>query len=318
MSQLPQCPLIVIRSSVPPGTTDRLSELLGRPLTHMPAFLKESTALWDVLNPSFILIGSRNQEHRNTLTRLFEPLLVPVIAVSPSTSEMVKLTLNAYLHTLISFWNEIHLICERTEISSHQVGRICSQDPRVVTFGANLHGGPAGGRCLPKDLTQLISLSSDLRYEPDLLRAVQQVNHKLPMGGHRNARNLAGSEKWKLTTELVRYKPERRAVLRTQTKLVDRNTRGRDKVSIYWKVFSNSHAKEAYRRMRFLNENLFGFGGLKVPEACGFDPGGRILVMKAVKVINVNYSCRPTTITFASSPPVGSCQLRSADGLGLL
>ena len=35
-------------------------------------------------------------------------------------------------------------------------------------------------------------------------------------------------------------------------------------------------------------------------------------------VINVNYSCRPTTITFASSPAVGSCQLRSADGLGLL
>ena len=37
-----------------------------------------------------------------------------------------------------------------------------------------------------------------------------------------------------------------------------------------------------------------------------------------VYLINVNYSCRPTTITFASSPPVGSCQLRSADGLGLL
>ena len=35
-------------------------------------------------------------------------------------------------------------------------------------------------------------------------------------------------------------------------------------------------------------------------------------------MINVNYSCRPTTITFAFSPPVGSCQLRSADGLGLL
>ena len=35
------------------------------------------------------------------------------------------------------------------------------------------------------------------------------------------------------------------------------------------------------------------------------------------RLINVNYSCRPTTITFASSPPVGSCQLRSADGLGL-
>ena len=88
VGQMPGCPLIVIRSSVPPGTTDRLSELLGLPLAHMPEFLKESTALWDVLNPNFILIGSRNQGHCDTLTKLFEPLLVPVITVSPPTSEM--------------------------------------------------------------------------------------------------------------------------------------------------------------------------------------------------------------------------------------
>ena len=46
--------------------------------------------------------------------------------------------------------------------------------------------------------------------------------------------------------------------------------------------------------------------------------GGARRDASASQVINVNYSCRPTTITFASSPPVGSCQLRSADGLGLL
>ena len=44
----------------------------------------------------------------------------------------------------------------------------------------------------------------------------------------------------------------------------------------------------------------------------------RVRRLMRLMVINVNYSCRPTTITFASSPPVGSCQLRSADGLGLL
>lgn len=191
VGQMPGCPLIVIRSSVPPGTTDRLSELLGLPLAHMPEFLKESTALWDVLNPNFILIGSRNQGHCDTLTKLFEPLLVPVITVSPPTSEMVKLTLNSYLHTLISFWNEIHLICERTEISSYQVGRICNQDPRVAAYGANLHGRPAGGRCLPKDLTQLISLSKDLEHEPDLLKAVQQVNLKLSEGNNPNGQRDA-------------------------------------------------------------------------------------------------------------------------------
>ena len=42
------------------------------------------------------------------------------------------------------------------------------------------------------------------------------------------------------------------------------------------------------------------------------------LLTRTVAEDGRNYSCRPTTITFASSPPVGSCQLRSADGLGLL
>ena len=50
----------------------------------------------------------------------------------------------------------------------------------------------------------------------------------------------------------------------------------------------------------------------------GAGPGDGPLTIDLDSMINVNYSCRPTTITFASSPPVGSCQLRSADGLGLL
>ena len=172
-------PVTVIRSTVPPGTTDRLSEALGRSLVHMPEFLKESTALWDVLNPNFVLIGCRDQEQAKTVAQIFEPMLVPVTVVPPPTSEMVKLALNSYLHTLISFWNEIHMICDRTEISSHQVGRICSQDPRVAAYGANMHAQPAGGRCLPKDIAQLISFSEDRQYKPGLLKAAQQVNRKL-------------------------------------------------------------------------------------------------------------------------------------------
>ena len=176
-------PVTVVRSTVPPGTTDRLSEELGRSLVHMPEFLKEATALWDVLNPNFVLIGSHDHEHAATVARIFEPLLVPVVVVPPATSEMVKLALNSYLHTLISFWNEIHLICQGTGISSHQVGRLCSQDPRVATYGANMHEKPAGGRCLPKDIAQLIAFSEGRGYEPQLLNAVREVNHRLFSNG---------------------------------------------------------------------------------------------------------------------------------------
>ena len=42
-----------------------------------------------------------------------------------------------------------------------------------------MHGSPVGGRCLPKDIAQLIGFASELQYSPDLLMEVQRVNMKL-------------------------------------------------------------------------------------------------------------------------------------------
>lgn len=175
----PDHAILVIRSTVSPGTTKAIGESSGRPLVHMPEFLREATALWDVLNPNFILIGCEDRDQGAAIEALFSPSLVPVIIVPSITSEMVKLTMNAHLHTLISFWNEIHLICERAGIESHLIGRLCSKDPRVSTYGANMHGKPVGGRCLPKDLDQLLRFASDLGIRPGLLQEVKSVNHTL-------------------------------------------------------------------------------------------------------------------------------------------
>jgi UDP-glucose 6-dehydrogenase len=92
---------------------------------------------------------------------------------------MVKLSLNAYLHTLISFWNEVHLICERLGLPSDLVGRLCAEDPRVPAYGALQHGEPVGGRCLPKDLAQLIGVAQETQYSPDLLLAARLLNQKV-------------------------------------------------------------------------------------------------------------------------------------------
>ncbi|MBE0480162.1 MAG: hypothetical protein IBX68_04205, partial [Dehalococcoidia bacterium] len=153
----PDAEIVVIRSSVPPGTTDRFSKQLGRPLVHMPEFLKEATALWDALNPPFVLIGCHDQGQGQRLAQLFSPLIAPVRLVSPAVSETVKLVLNSYLHTIITFWNEVELVSELAGVQSHIVGKICSQDPRVPAYGATMHGNPVGGRCLPKDLAQLVN-----------------------------------------------------------------------------------------------------------------------------------------------------------------
>ena len=179
LAVLPESPIAVIRSTVPPGTTDRLSEAYGRQFAFMPEFLKEATAQWDALNPEFILIGCYDRDKGAVLAELFAPLMVQVIQVTPSVAEMVKISLNAYLHTLISFWNEIHLICEQIGVPSHLVGKLCAQDPRVASYGAVMHGQPAGGRCLPKDIAQLIEFAKQLDYSPDLLLEVQRLNQKV-------------------------------------------------------------------------------------------------------------------------------------------
>ncbi len=180
----PDSPTTIVRSTVPPGTTESLSRELGRPLVFMPETLREATALWDALNPALILIGCPNKEQGERLAELFAPLMAPIALIPPATAEMVKLTLNAYLHTLISFWNEIQLICELTGLQSHIVGKLCSQDPRVSSYGAAMHGRPAGGTCLPKDIAQLIGFAEAKGYEPQLLEAVRDMNVRIE--GHRD------------------------------------------------------------------------------------------------------------------------------------
>ncbi|MBI4312070.1 MAG: UDP-glucose/GDP-mannose dehydrogenase family protein [Chloroflexi bacterium] len=191
VSDLPSSPLTVIRSTVTPGTTERLSEAFGRTFIYMPEFLREATSLWDALNPSFILIGCKNDEEGQAVARLFSPLLAPIILVPRSTAEMVKLTLNAYLHTLVSFWNEMHMICEEAGIASHVVGKICAQDPRVSPYGATMHGKPVGGRCLPKDLAQLIAFAEEVGHTPGLLYALQEANRQVEKA--KIARNGVGA-----------------------------------------------------------------------------------------------------------------------------
>ncbi len=180
----PESRITVIRSTVPPGTTDALCKELKRPLAYIPETLREATALWDALNPPFVVIGCRDPGQGQILAQMFAPLLSPIVIVPPSTAEMVKLVLNAYLHTLVSFWNEIHLICEQAGVQSHAVGKLCSQDPRVSAYGASMHGKRVGGRCLPKDLVQLIAFAEGAGQQPELLMAVQRVNEKL--AEHRN------------------------------------------------------------------------------------------------------------------------------------
>lgn len=175
--------LWVIRSTTEPGETDSYSRTYGRHIIHLPEFLRESRALEDALSPSRLLIGQCCPEHGGLIQYLFSGLHCPVVRTNSKTSEMVKLVSNAYLSSLLSFWNEIYQVCQSTGISSLEVGKVLVMDPRISSYGAFDHGHPFGGSCLPKDLGNLIEFVRSLgTVNPTLLEAVQEVNEGMKGG----------------------------------------------------------------------------------------------------------------------------------------
>lgn len=170
--------LIVIRSTVVPGTCKRLNEKYSRHICHNPEFVREATATQDELNPSRIVIGECCKNHGDLLEKIYGLLQRPIVRTDQGTSELVKLASNNYLSCVISYWNTVEEIAKRIGVSGHQVGMIASLDPRISDYGSRFHN-KYGGSCLPKDVRHLIEFAQSVGYDPILLKAVEEVNETL-------------------------------------------------------------------------------------------------------------------------------------------
>lgn len=186
--------VVVIRSSVPPGTTDLLSKELQRDIFHNPEFLKEATAEADVVEEQRVVIGTPKtpvnpdflRVSMDFLETLYRTVGKEVIRCSALESETLKLLNNAYLATLISYWGEAYKLCNVMGLNSHRVARMAVEnDSRVQSYGAYRHGPPGyGGKCLPKDLDQILALGERFSVKLPLIEAVKVVNEE--MKGERN------------------------------------------------------------------------------------------------------------------------------------
>lgn len=166
---------LIIRSTVTPGTCETIAKENKVIVSHNPEFLKEATALQDTFNPDFILLGLMDEEEQDFLYDIYEPAQKPIIITTTRISELTKLTINCYLACQISFWNEIEEIASQLGISSHRVGAIANHDSRVSTYGSRFHN-QYGGKCLPKDMKQLITFAKAYGVKPKLLEVIEEVN----------------------------------------------------------------------------------------------------------------------------------------------
>jgi UDPglucose 6-dehydrogenase len=179
---LPSGSVLVLKSTVPPGTTDLVRDLLDRSdvaVVNNPEFLREGQAVEDFLHPDRVVIGARAEEPAGRVAALYRTCAAPVVVTDPVSAEMVKYASNCFLATRLSYVNALAEVCERVGADIDAVTSGMRLDPRIG--GAFLRPGPGwGGSCLPKDASALLAVAESAGVEFDLLRAAIETNARVP------------------------------------------------------------------------------------------------------------------------------------------
>ena len=182
--------IIVNKSTVPIGTADKvrknIQEILDKrnvsfnfDVVSNPEFLKEGAAINDFMHPDRVVVGASNQNSISLLRTLYSPFTISsdrFIAMDIKSAEMTKYAANAMLATKISFINEIANICEKVGANVNQVRKGIGSDKRIG-YKFIYPGCGYGGSCFPKDVRALINISNSFKYDPILIKSVENVNN---------------------------------------------------------------------------------------------------------------------------------------------
>ena len=183
--------LIVIKSTVPVGTSFKVKEIIEMNKKHNveiliasnPEFLMEGVAIEDCMHPDRVIIGSEDNAAINILKDLYAPFVANYdrfIVMDVKSAEMTKYVANAMLATKISFMNEIANICEKTGANVKSVRLGIGSDKRIG-YKFIYAGCGYGGSCFPKDVKGLINTSIEHGYVPNILSMVYSVNENQKM-----------------------------------------------------------------------------------------------------------------------------------------
>lgn len=178
---LPENSIVVIKSTVPPGTLEKTLEIIREETNKkiygasMPEFLREGSAVYDTQNPDRIVIGTDEEEVFNKLSQLNQNFKAPIVRCSVASAQMAKYTANAYLATRITFINEIANLCEKNGADINQVVEAIGHDKRI---GKHYWypGLGYGGSCFPKDVKELAAYSRSVGESGNLLNKINEIN----------------------------------------------------------------------------------------------------------------------------------------------
>lgn len=181
--------IVVEKSTLPVRTARAMERILNSnekihfEVLSNPEFLAEGTAIKDLENPDRVLIGSRETEEgitaRKELVEVYANWVAPerIIESNVWSSELSKLTANAFLAQRVSSINSLSALCEKTEADIDEVAFAVGMDSRIGSKFLKSSVG-FGGSCFKKDILNLVYICRNygLNEVADYWESVVRIN----------------------------------------------------------------------------------------------------------------------------------------------
>ncbi|WP_262506532.1 nucleotide sugar dehydrogenase [Sphingobacterium sp. T2] len=159
--------IVVEKSTLPVRTAAALKSILDNTGTGVnfhilsnPEFLAEGTAIKDLLEPDRVLIGGENKDAIQALVDIYARWVDrdKILTTNLWSSELSKLTANAFLAQRVSSINSISELCEKTGANVDEVAKAIGMDSRIGPKFLKASVG-FGGSCFQKDILNLVYIA---------------------------------------------------------------------------------------------------------------------------------------------------------------
>ena len=176
---------LIIGCTVMPGYIRNIANLLIRDcenttITYNPEFIAQGEIIKGFKNPDIILIGTNDETLGDKLKEIYKKIskTEPIYCIlKPIEAEMVKISINGFITTKLSFANMISDVCDNLGADKKKVLDAVGSDSRIGNKYFN-PGYSFGGPCFPRDTKALKQIIDSVNINSDLLTATTKYNEE--------------------------------------------------------------------------------------------------------------------------------------------
>lgn len=176
--------LVVIKSTVLPGTCRSLEKKYGIKIVHNPEFLTERTAFEDFHNQQHIVLGFNSKIDKSIVSLYKKTYPDAKISICTSDeSESMKMFCNTFYAVKIQIFNEFYLLCKTLNIDFNNVKDLMLKNGWINPMHTNIPGPDGslsyGGHCFPKDTSALLEQMIKLNTPNEVLSGCVLERNKM-------------------------------------------------------------------------------------------------------------------------------------------